>query len=808
MEKNKSFPIIQVLLFLVAYLAVFLAGNYLLGEEFPAVFFWWVTLVLLGLSCYPAASLLFSGFHDGGFLFAKAIGVALPGWLMWLLSSLHWMKFTRTSCLIVVGAVAAVNIALWVLFRRNESFSRWKQEVCAPAPKDNGKRLTLALFYELLFLVLFLAACYIKCFKPEAYGTEKFMDYGFMTSMMRTDYMPPEDFWYSGTNLNYYYMGQYFATFLTKVSGVTVNDGHNLALAMLAAFCFMLVYSILYELAKLAVEEKNKNRRKKAEEQQSEYRPVSGVISALLPHISGLLGGTAVAFAGNMHYTVFAKIVPTVQEMIGMEKDSYWFPNATRYIGYNPPTNDKTIHEFPAYSFVLGDLHAHVTNIMFVLTVVGILVGWLFYRKSRMEAVKEGRQTEKFSLLKEVFHPSVVAIGFFIGLFQMTNYWDFPIYFVVSGAIILFSNAVIMRFRKESLILTAYHAAVVVVLMLLVSLPFNIKFDSMAGGIGICFNHTPLYQLAVLWGLPVVVLVVYIISLVLRQKKENAAGKESIAKKADGSKTDAAKGRKERPVLFRFINELELSDLFVLTIGLCAAGLVLLPELVYVVDIYSGDYKRANTMFKLTYQAFILFGIMMGYVIPKLILLSGKAWQCICGLLSGYLLLGTVGYLGTSIESWFGDITDRSRFQSLDSAAFVQKESPSDADAINWINENIEGRPVMLEANGASYTYYQRVSVMTGLPTVIGWETHEWLWKDSYELVSLRSEDVRTIYTSDDLTQVKNLLDFYQVKYIYIGGQEHIKYAEAGGVNVDGLCSLGKIVFENEGVLILQIENN
>ncbi len=790
MEKSKSFPIIQVLLFLVAYLAVLLVGNHMLGEEFQAVFLWWITLAALGLVCYPVAGLLFSGFHDGGFLFSKVIGVALPGWLMWLLSSLHWVKFTRISCLTVVVTVAAVNLALWFLLREKGPLSCWKKNVCAPSPRDGGKQLTLALFYELLFLMLFLAACYIKCFKPEAYGTEKFMDYGFMTSMMRTDYMPPEDFWYSGTNLNYYYMGQYFATFLTKVSGVTVNDGHNLALAMLAAFCFMLVYSLLYELTTLAVGEKNKNRRKRAEAQKSEYRPVSGIISALLPHISGLLGGMAVTFAGNMHYTIFAKVVPTIQEMIGMEKDSYWFPNATRYIGYNPPTNDKTIHEFPAYSFVLGDLHAHVTNIMFVLTVVGILLGFLLYRKSRMEAVKEGGQIEKLSWLREIFHPSVVAVGFLIGLFHMTNYWDFPIYFVVSGAVILFSNAIITGFRKESLLLTAYHAAVVVVLMLLVSLPFNIKFDSMAGGIAICLNHTPLYQFAVLWGLPLIVLISYVLFLVFGQK---------IEKKSK---------EKEQPALFRFINGLELSDLFVLTIGLCAAGLVLLPELVYVVDIYSGDFKRANTMFKLTYQAFILFGIMMGYVIPKFILLTKKAVPCICGLLTGYLLLGTVGYLGTSIESWFGDITDRSRFQSLDSAAFVQKESPSDAEAIAWINENIEGRPVMLEANGASYTYYQRVSVLTGLPTVIGWETHEWLWKDSYDLVKMRAEDVKTIYTSEDLEQVKNLLGFYQVQYVYIGGQEHIKYAEEGGVNITGLCSLGTVVFENEGVIILQIGKN
>ncbi|MGN0506726.1 MAG: DUF2298 domain-containing protein [Lachnospiraceae bacterium] len=795
MKKKMSFPIVQILVLLLLYLAVFLTGNYLLQTELKAVLAWWAVLVLLGIVCYPLTELMFSGFHDGGFLFSKAIGVALTGWLMWLFSSLHWMKFTRVNCLIVVVIVAVIDAAFWIFAKKRPKITAWKQEVCAPSPTDGGRKLTLVLIYELLFLLLFILACYVKCFKPEAYGTEKFMDYGFMTSLMRTEYMPPEDFWFSGTDLNYYYMGQYFATFLTKLSGVTVNDGHNLALAMLLAFCFMLVYSIVFELITAAVDGKNKKRREKAEKEQTAYRPVSTALSVLLPHISGLFGGTAVTFAGNMHYTIFAKIVPTIQEMIGMEKSSYWFPNATRYIGYNPETNDKTIHEFPSYSFVLGDLHAHVTNIMFVLTVLGILLGWLFYRRSRMEAVKEGRETEKLVLWKEAIHPSIFAIGFFIGLFQMTNYWDFPIYFVVSGAIILFSNAIVTRFKKEAVILTALHAAVIVVMMLWVPLPFNLKFDSMAGGIALCTSHTPLYQLAVLWGLPVIVLVIYLLSLVFGQKKENSNVKSSYKKK-----------RKELPVLFRFINDLEFPDLFVLTIGLCAAGLVLLPELVYVVDIYSGDYKRANTMFKLTYQAFIMFGIMMGYVIPKLIALVGNITQCICGILTGYLLCGTVGYLGTSVHSWFGDITDRSRFQSLDSAAFVEKESPSDAEAIDWINENIEGRPVMLEAPGDSYTYYQRVSVTTGLPTVIGWHTHEWLWKNNLALVDARVADVKTIYTSKDMTQVKELLELYHVEYIYIGGQEHKKYADDGGVNLEGLRYLGTVVFENEGVVILQID--
>ncbi len=782
-------PVVQSIFLMFGYLGVLLAGNMLLGEEYNQVLYWWLTLVALGVSCMPLANLLFSGFHDGGFIFAKAIGLALSGWLMWALSSLHIVKFTRTSCILVVVLVFALNIAGWWVARTAFHAKGWVEKVTVKSENTVAKKVVLALTFELIFLAIFIVGCYVKCFKPEAYGTEKFMDYGFMTSMMRSDYMPPEDFWASGTNLNYYYMGQYMATFVTKLSGVTVNAGYNLALMMLMAFCFVLSYSIVYEVVRTTVKLRNEKKRELMKKGNNNVSEIGGVFTAFVCHTAGILAGTAVTFAGNVHYIVFAKIIPMVQNMLGMPVDSYWFPDATRYIGYNPETNDKTIHEFPSYSFVLGDLHAHVTNIMFVLTVLGILYAWLLYRKNRMDAVKSGEKIAPYSRWLEAFHPSILAIGFFIGLFQITNYWDFPIYFVVSGAIILFSNAVIHKFEKETVILTAIHAAVVLVLSFAVSLLFNLKFDSMAKGIALCEDHTPLYQLAILWGLPITVLVCYLVSTICKKKKEEAYSRKKEAK----------------PLLFQFIERLSIPELFILTIGLCAAGLVLMPEIIYVVDIYGG-HKRANTMFKFTYQAFIMFGLMMGYVITKFILLAKNGKQILCGLLTGCILLGTVGYLGKSVESWFGDIKDQSRFQGLDAAAFVEKENKSDAEAVQWIAENITGRPVMLEANGDSYTYANRISVLTGLPTILGWHTHEWLWKDDYNWVEERVAVVKNIYTSTEKDTVTGLLEQFDVSYIYVGDEERNKYAEAGGVNDALLRSLGEIVFENEKVYIVKIK--
>lgn len=792
-----SLPVLELIVLLVAYVALCMLGKYFLGEEFAVVMKWWGAMLVLGLACLPLANLLFAGFHDGGWIFAKSIGLALSGWLLWGLSSLHILKFTQTNVVLVVILVFVLNYGGIALARKNETVRDWMDRVRAKSQADASQKLVLAMTLELLFLVIFIAGCYIKCFKPEAYGTEKFMDYGFMTSMMRSEYMPPEDFWYSGTTLNYYYLGQYFATFLTKLSGVTVNAGYNLALAMLCAFCFMMVYSILYEVMQVTVQIRNEKKKNAVASDTKNYWIISEPVAALICHVAGILGGVATTFAGNMHYTVFAKIIPAVQSMLGLEVSSYWFPDATRYIGYNPDTNDKTIHEFPSYSFVLGDLHAHVTNIMFVLTLVGILFGWLLYRRERMDKVKSGAMAETENGWKEVFvptevfHPSILMIGFFIGLFQMTNFWDFPIYYVVAGAIILFSNAVIYKFKKESLLLTLYHGVLVLAIAYVVSMLFNLHFDSMSRGIALCTDHTPFYQLMILWGLPLVVLVMYLVSMINEKNREKAF--------------DHKKG--SMPLLFQFINNLTLPELFILTIGLCAAGLVLMPELVYVVDIYGG-HKRANTMFKLTYQAFILFGVMMGYVITKFLLLAENVKQTVGALITGFLLLGTVGYMGKSVDSWFGDITDMTRFQGLDAAAFVQNENEYDAEAIDWINENIEGSVVMLEANGDSYTYANRVSVLTGLPTVMGWFTHEWLWKDNnekgYERANERAEIVKRMYTSTDAGEIRELMEEYNVSYVYVGDQERIKFAETG-INEEAIKALGEIVFQNEHVYIVKV---
>ena len=769
-KANRKNNLLRIFLWIAGFAAAWLCAVVLLKDDCPVFLRFYAVILAIGFAAFFLLAWLFQDFADSGWLFAKVIGLGLGGWVTWLLSSVCLVPFRLPGCLLGIGAVLAAGLIVWIGMYRK------------------GRRLSLnvdrILGSELLFFVFFLFWTYLRGFNPEASGTEKFMDYGFMTAILRSDYMPAADLWYSGGTLNYYYVGQFFACYLTRLSGVTAGEGYNLMMAMLAAFGFALPYSLSRAVMQTALADRAEHNEK----------------AAKLPVISGVLSGAAVSLCGNMHYPIYKWIVPQIRSLLGLETDSYWFPDATRYIGYNPDTHDKTIHEFPLYSYVLSDLHAHVINTIFVMALLGVLFAWLLYRR---ETIRKGEEAMKsVSWVREALHPAILLAGFFIGLFHMTNYWDFPIYFVVTGAVILFSNAVLTGFSLNTIKLTALHALVVTGIGELVALPFTLSFDTISTEIGIAVNHTPLYQILVLWGLPFLAVGGLLVFLLCeffdrenREKRTAAAGK-----KKRGAQPAAGKKRCE---LFRFIGGLETADLFILTIGLCAAGLILIPELVYVKDIYTGDYLRANTMFKLTYQAFILFGISMGYIIVKYLCGREKRSRRILAGICLALLIWTGGYFGEAVGAWYGNIFDPSGYQTLEASCYLEERMADDKVLIDWLNENVEGTPVILEADGDSYTDYGRISVNTGLPTVLGWYVHEWLWRGDTESLNVRKLEIETIYTSQDEDEVMALIEKYEIAYLVVGQLEIDKY---GAVNHELLQSLGSIAASSGSSYLVKIE--
>ena len=740
------------LIMILILICIWALAYCLMGTDALLMFKWWIGLLIMGIGTFPLSAFLFSKMVDCGYFVSKIVGTAISGLAVWLICYLG-VPFVSLTCVVVT---LVLFTACWGIALAREENSRLSSTLKDFPMKELWSE-------EILFTLLFVTWGYIFGFRPQAFGTEKMMDFGFMQALMRSTSIPVKDIWYSDGIINYYYGGQYYCTFLTKLFFGHVETSYNIARAMIGAFAFVMPYSIVRTMLKRGAFSKETKRNNR-------------IVTA-----GSILAGAALSFAGNVHYILFNMIIPPYQEMIGVEVRKYWFPDSTRYIGYVPDVDDKTIHEFPSYSIILGDMHAHFINILFVLPMIAILLSWAL--KMNEEKWEKEQTFTAETLIKEIFQPEILFMTVLIGIYQFTNFWDYPIYFGLAGLVILTMN--INKYRNALAVscVTIGQAAVALAGSALIILPFTLDFDSIFQGIGLCTKHTRFYQLVILWGLPITTVIVFILT--------------TLFQGSDHEKIKSQKVGEERKIIKK--NYLSVVDLFTIIAGIWGIVLILVPEVLYVKDIYGGGYSRSNTMFKFTYQGYMILAICMSYAIIRLFFWIGKHKNGLrfFAAVAGVLVIITCGYSVTSIRMWFGDVKKVSMYKGLDATNFIATDYPFNYGGINWVKENLYDRQdaVVLEANGTSYTADNMVSAMTGVPTVLGWHTHEWLWRNDTEDMNNKAAEIQTVYTSSDVETVREILDKYNVTHIFVGTNEWSKY---NTINLATLSSVGELVYCEE----------
>jgi len=223
--------------------------------------------------------------------------------------------------------------------------------------------------------------------------------------------------------------------------------------------------------------------------------------------------------------------------------------------------------------------------------------------------------------------------------------------------------------------------------------------------------------------------------------------------------------------------------------------LPLVVEFVYLRDLFG---TRINTVFKFYFQAWVLLALASAYgafvVSSRLRGLGGLVWR----LALTALVLGGLVYPVLATPNKAGDFGSP---PTLDGMAWLETAHPDDYAAIRWLQANVTGAPVILEAWGGSYQYAARVSALTGLPTVLGWDFHEYQWRGSYDEPSRRKTDVDILYNTSDLTQTLTLLDKYAITYVYVGPLERERYNPGGLAKFDRLM---KVVYRQGAVTIYQ----
>ena len=697
-------------------------------ENLLYVLKYYCVMLILGFVFFPVTSVIFKKFCDKGWMFSKIIGLGISAWLVWFLSNLKILKYTSFNCYIVVLVLAIINLIVFLKNKEKMSFDK--------------KFWIRVLGLEALFLCLFVFWAYIRSLSPGVdYITEKFMNYGFLNQFLLSEELPVQDMWYSGYIINYYYFGHYVASFMAKLSLSKVNEAFNLYIILINSCTFVLPLSIGYNLGKFLVQADNSKTAK------------------YIPRIIAILTALAVSIGGTLYFPIYNLFVDRTKLFLEGEDTTYYWTECIKYIGYRPDTNDKTINEIIPTSNVLADMHAHHTNTIFVFLMIALALEILI-------------DDEKKDLKGRLLSPNLLLIGVIIAIQKMTNYWDFPIYYVFISITLVFANFRKYKFSVKNIFITLLELVEIFLIQFLASLLFTLNFYTSSTKICIAELHSPLHKMLVLWGLPVFCVLMYIVYLILDFTENKRKGK--FFKEG-----------------FTYIDKLDSTKLFAFIAGCCGIGLILIPELIYVKDIYVNEFARANTVYKLCYQADILFDIAVSYILVYLLYKRVNKWFIGLSIVAMIGLFSTFGYgLNAIVQVLIFDNQGESR-SLADTESYIETHHHSDYLAMQWLKNNTDSKEIVLEKCDLSFNHYGKVAVFTGNPTVLGWRTHEWLWRADENFEAPEDEverwyNVYTLYTSNDEELLRYLVEHYYISYIYY----------ETGENLETWLKLGNLVYE------------
>ncbi|MBX3015300.1 MAG: hypothetical protein KF832_27520 [Caldilineaceae bacterium] len=257
------------------------------------------------------------------------------------------------------------------------------------------------------------------------------------------------------------------------------------------------------------------------------------------------------------------------------------------------------------------------------------------------------------------------------------------------------------------------------------------------------------------------------------------------------------------------------ATLFVLLLAALGLFLAFVPEFLYLRDNFG---TRMNTVFKFYYQAWLLFGLAVSYaIVVGLSALLPTAQEPATGITSPLLRWVTgLGALLTLLLALSGLIFPVAAAYSktgafaatptFDATAYLAEQGPAELAAADWVRANTAPTALVIEGKGASYwSNYNRISTLTGRPTLLGWDGHEAQWRGKAfgAMAQGRVEALDLIYGSRTPTEITRVLTAWNVDYVYVGPTERSQY----GITAESERALAmamELAFEQGDVRIYQ----
>lgn len=786
--------------------------------DIAAALRWLLVLELVSLAGLPLARRLFPHLPGAAYPLARPLGLLAGAYLLWLLSSLGFLRVEGISFAFALAAVLAVGLAGGGRLR--------------PGPNE----LRPALTAEVVFVVTFLAAAWLRSFVPQIEGTEKPMEFAFLNSIMRNGSVPPQDPWLSGYAISYYYFGYLMVAALAKTAAVTPAVAFNLGIATLFALTFTGAFALVRAMVA----------RHSGDSPHRRVPFVFGGIAGLTLTVMGNLEGFLEVIhsrgllpASFWRWLDLKDLLEAPQPGPWMPDRYLWWWRASRVINDRSPLGDpmEVIDEFPFFSYLLGDMHPHVLALPFVVLAAALAVEWALRLRHRP------------GLLSHCRFLVAAAVG--IGALGFLNTWDWPIYVgLFAAATWVARSGTAGRLRSTVII-----GAALALTGLFAYLPFFLSFRSQASGVLPHFlSPTRLSQYLVMFGpllIPTAALAVERLSASGRSARRTAlrwwvglfatpyvlllaiggallllpAGQDVLAGLQGMDQTKALlNGATWFQVLVRVLTAKLASPWMMLVVtALIAAALArltrpspspvvgrgeadLLPDvclamvglalaLTWAVEfVYLRDYfgTRMNTVFKFYYQAWVLLSLSGSFAAYYLWSRWGPKVRLAFG--TPVVMLFCMGLIYAPLSLWTRT-EGLSGQATLDGTSHLARYRPEEYQALAWLQNNVPGAPVILEAVGISYSEFARVSADTGLPTLLGWDFHEMQWRGTSDH-NARQEDVERLYTTRSWPEALALLQEYHVRYVYIGRVERQAYGEDAG---ELLASMLPVAFRSTG---------
>ena len=547
-------------------------------------------------------------------------------------------------------------------------------------------------------------------------------------------------------------------------------------------------------------------------------------------------------------------------------RPEWWYFTPTRLIPA-PPTEAGPITEFPFFTFLYADLHAHMIALPLTLLLLALAINWLkkiprlpgapptSHRGVEQDAAAQpdsGRAGDIGQWASGI--GSLVVGGLVAGALRGTNTADYPTYLVLGGVALFLGT---LAAEPAGSLSTWIRLAIRAGVFLGISV---VSFNSLLTQTGAYSSLdiwkgsvTPLWawlNVHLLFLFPIVTFMLlefkrwgwrwwrrvwkYVLAewrILLIFLAMTAVAVSALLYRVNPEGALQVDVLYDRQVFFAVVPlaililllivrpRLPAVQRFWLFFVLLAVGLTLVVEVVVV----KGDISRMNTVFKYYIEVWVLLGIgsavAIGWLGDRIRLwsgLGGKLWRgCLYALLGLSFIYVPLAARAKMLDRFVDTMPPGlNGIDYMTQARYSENSKPDfplkwDYDLIVWMQDSIQGTPVVAEGQSGLYQWGSRISINTGLPTILGWDWHQRQQRSIMpgRVIDTRLSDVRDLYDLPDIAGAKRILDYYHVRYIVVGALEQAFYSPEGLAKFDQMVADGslRVTYQNEGAKLYEV---